>query len=135
MISNNKPPAAAASGKRDSEAPASPTNRKNEKYGVSVVDAFEGYAFEGGMRPADKILAVDGVDCTHMDVDAVRDLLRGEPDTEVRVKYERSEFNPVRGAAASTTTSEAVLRRQLVRMSDVKLATLLGNSGTLLDIK
>lgn len=51
--------------------------------GVSVVDAFEGYAFDFGLRVGDRIVSVDGVDTRAMNVEQVRNLLRGDPDTNV----------------------------------------------------
>ena len=46
----------------------------------------------------------------------VRDLLRGLPDTLVRIEFLRDGGGPPR---------EVTLRRQLVRLQDVRLATLL----------
>jgi hypothetical protein len=51
--------------------------------GVVVLDAFEGYAYDSDLRPGDVLLSIDGVDCTTGGVEGVRDLLRGDPDTEV----------------------------------------------------
>jgi hypothetical protein len=51
--------------------------------GVVVLDAFEGYAYDWDLRPGDVLLSIDDVDCTAGGVENVRDLLRGNPDTEV----------------------------------------------------
>lgn len=53
--------------------------------GVTVIDAFEGYAYDANLRPGDVLLEVDGIDCSTMGVDQVRELLRGDPDTPVCV--------------------------------------------------
>lgn len=60
-------------------------------------------------------------------------MLRGDPDTPVRIKYARDDFGvPARTKAALSiegTVRTAILDRRLVRLSDVKLATLLGDPG------
>lgn len=48
---------------------SSSTNNKGK--GVYVVDAFEGYAYEAGLRAGDRILQVDEQDCTELNVDQV----------------------------------------------------------------
>jgi len=90
--------------------------------GVSVVDAFESYAFKGGMRVGDHIISVDGVPATGLSVEGVRDLLRGDPDTKVRVKFEREEYN-------GRKEYEVMLNRAAVKLSDVRLATFLGDAN------
>lgn len=45
---------------------------QSQPAGVVVVDAFEEYAYDSGMRVGDRITAVNGVDTTHMTVDQVR---------------------------------------------------------------
>ena len=90
--------------------------------GVSVVDAFESYAFKGGMRVGDHILSVDGVPATGLSVEGVRDLLRGDPDTKVRVKFEREEYN-------GRKEYEVMLSRAAVKLSDVRLASFLGDAN------
>ena len=97
-------------------------NRAIEKArskGIRVVSAFEGYAFDYGMRVGDKILAVNdqviGPDST---VDQVRSLLRGEPGTEVKIQFEREGVDGVQ---------EVSIPRRIVQLRDVKLATLIGN--------
>jgi carboxyl-terminal processing protease len=86
--------------------------------GVRVVSAFEGYAFDYGMRVGDKIVAVDdkpiGVKSS---VDDVRNLLRGEPGTLVTISFEREGVPGVQ---------EVTMPRTVVRLRDVKLATLVG---------
>lgn len=91
--------------------------------GIMVVSAFEGYAFDAGLRPGDRLLSVGGVDVTGLSVEGVRDLLRGEPNTEVEVTYTR----PSLKAPVTDKTREALLTRRLVRLHDVKLASLVGD--------
>eukprot|EP01035_Chromulina_nebulosa_P017814 gene17814-23424_t len=99
--------------------------------GVSVADAFEGYAYDAGMRIGDRIISVNDVDTRNMNVEQVRDLLRGDPYTYVKVKFERDEgLSP--NTADSTTNPktsilDATLKRNLVKISDVRLATFLGD--------
>lgn len=97
---------------------------KEKSKGVSVVDAFEGYAYDAGIRVGDRILSVDGVDTTQMNVEQVRDLLRGDPDTQIAVEVLRDE-----GAGGKPTVEKRSLKRQLVKISDVRIATLLGKPG------
>lgn len=40
--------------------------------GITVVSAFEGYAFDAGMRVGDRLLSVDGVPVQGRSVDQVR---------------------------------------------------------------
>ena len=51
-------------------------------------------------------------------VTQVRDMLRGEPDTQVRVAFERPGVDGIQ---------EVSLTRRLVRVPDVKLATFIGD--------
>ena len=86
--------------------------------GVRVVNAFEGYAYDYGMRVGDKITAVDGVPLTDTSTsDDVRNMLRGAPGTFVDVSFVRE------GVEGETTVS---IPRMIVQINDVKLATLLG---------
>ena len=43
-----------------------------EGLGVTVVDAFEGYGFDAGLRVGDRLVSVGGVDTTKLTVDQVR---------------------------------------------------------------
>lgn len=92
--------------------------RKAFEKGVRVVSAFEGYAFDAGMRPGDKIVAVDG---WRLDpgtsVESVRSKLRGEPGTSVDITFERD------GVEGENTLS---IPRNVVQVRDVKLTTFLG---------
>lgn len=64
--------------------------------GVEVADAFEGYAYDAGLRIGDRIVSVNGIDTTSMNIEQVRNLLRGDPETFVTVKYER-DMTPEKG--------------------------------------
>lgn len=88
--------------------------------GVTVVDAFEAYAFQGGMRVGDRLLSVDGTDTTKMGVEGVRDLLRGTPDTTIPVTFEREEYG-------GKKVYDVTLQRSQVKLSDVRLACFLGD--------
>mmetsp|Transcript_6791 Transcript_6791/g.11415 ORF Transcript_6791/g.11415 Transcript_6791/m.11415 type:complete len:923 (-) Transcript_6791:31-2799(-) len=116
---------------------------KLPKFGVTVQDAFEGYAYDADIRTGDRLLSVDGKDVSAFDVEQVRDLLRGDPDTDVVIQFQRNDFKAPDATSSSTyspTTTpssptsspttgvrQTTLRRQQVRMSDIKLATLLGS--------
>jgi C-terminal processing protease CtpA/Prc len=43
--------------------------------GITVVSAFEGYAFDAGMRVGDRLLSVDGVPVQGRSVDQVSGLM------------------------------------------------------------
>lgn len=87
--------------------------------GIRVVNAFEGYAFDYGMRVGDRLVAVDDLELTpETSVEDVRNVLRGEPGTEVTVKFQRE------GVAG---IQECVIPRRIVQLRDVKLTTFIGN--------
>ncbi|KAI2514222.1 tail specific protease [Fragilaria crotonensis] len=92
---------------------------KVRNQGIRVVSAFEGYAFDYGMRVGDRLIAIDdtqvGPDTT---VEEVRNKLRGQPGTSVEVSFERE------GVEGVQTVS---IPRTVVKIRDVKLATLVGN--------
>lgn len=92
---------------------------KARKNGIRVVNAFEGYAFDYGLRVGDKLVAIDDTVITeNTSVEQVRNKLRGEPGTLVSIAIERE---GVQGVQTIT------MPRQVVRIDDVKLATLVGN--------
>jgi len=79
---------------------------------------MEGYAFDYGMRPGDKIVAVDGKKLSRDEsVENVRNMLRGEPGSKVAITIQRV------GIDGESTLE---VPRTLVQMRDVKLTTLLG---------
>ena len=92
---------------------------KARKNGIRVVNAFEGYSFDYGLRVGDKLVAIDDnpID-ENTSVDQVRNKLRGEPGTLVSISFERE------GVSGVQTIT---MPRQVVRIRDVKLATLVGN--------
>jgi carboxyl-terminal processing protease len=91
---------------------------KARRNGIRVVNAFEGYAYDYGLRVGDKLVAIDGMPINEdTSVDQVRNGLRGEPGTQVSISFERE------GVAGVQTVT---MPRQLVRIDDVKLATLVG---------
>ena len=87
--------------------------------GIRVVSAMEGYAFDYGLRVGDKLRQIDeiAVESTTT-VEDVRNALRGEPGTMVNIQFERE---GVEGVQSIT------MPRAVVRIRDVKLATLVGN--------
>eukprot|EP01039_Chlorochromonas_danica_P001705 gene1705-1863_t len=84
--------------------------------GVKVVDTFEGYSYNAGLRPGDRLLSVDGQEVGQLSVDKVRDLLRGSPASVAEIRFLRP------GEGEKTIQ----VRRSLVRVSDIRCATLLG---------
>eukprot|EP00557_Chaetoceros_sp_GSL56_P006788 CAMPEP_0176494668 /NCGR_PEP_ID=MMETSP0200_2-20121128/10232_1 /TAXON_ID=947934 /ORGANISM="Chaetoceros sp., Strain GSL56" /LENGTH=804 /DNA_ID=CAMNT_0017892467 /DNA_START=3205 /DNA_END=5616 /DNA_ORIENTATION=+ len=88
--------------------------------GIRVVNAFEGYAFDYGMRPGDKILAVDGWRIEPgTPVEDVRNRLRGEPGSNVEITFLR---DGVEGE------NKVTIPRTVVQIADVKLATMIGDA-------
>jgi C-terminal processing protease CtpA/Prc len=93
-------------------------NEKARERGIRVVNAFEGYAFDYGMRAGDKLVAIDGWNIpADVPVEEVRNRLRGPPETSVDITFERVGVDGL-----STLT----IPRKVVQISDVKLATLVG---------
>ena len=87
--------------------------------GVRVVTAFEGYAFDYGMRPGDKLVAIDGKNIEPgISVEDVRNRLRGEPGSDVDITFERE------GVVGQNTVT---ISRTVVQIKDVKLATMVGS--------
>lgn len=96
----------------------------------------------------DRIIGINGIDIRNMNIEQVRNLLRGDPDTNVVVKYRRDDHSlskpTLPGIAClyllilshklfvlaenkENNDFEVVVKRNLVRISDVRLATLLGD--------
>jgi len=92
---------------------------KAQEKGITVVSAFEGYAFDYGMRTGDRLTKVDdlAIEKGKTTVEDVRNVLRGEPGTLVNIQFER---DGLKG------TQEVTMPRTVVRLRDVKLATLVG---------
>lgn len=92
---------------------------KAKQKGIRVVNAFEGYAFDYGMRVGDRLVAVDNLVVTpETSVEDVRNVLRGEPGSMVTIHFERE---GVQG------TQVVTMPRRIVQLRDVKLTTFLGN--------
>lgn len=53
-------------------------------------------AEQGGIRPGEHIIEVDGIDCRHMSTDEAARLLRGPPGSRVRLKLQHGEDGPAR---------------------------------------
>lgn len=89
IIGNIKQPSSPQQMQMNSDTSGAPatestdTDKTKKSSGVFVVDAFEGYAYDSNMRPGDRLVSIDSVECSGMDVEQVRDLLRGVPDTQV----------------------------------------------------
>jgi C-terminal processing protease CtpA/Prc len=47
--------------------------QKLPAFGVTVVDAFEGYGYDAGLRVGDRLVNVGGVDASKMTVEQVWD--------------------------------------------------------------
>ena len=92
---------------------------KAKNRGIRVVDAFEGYAFDYGLRVGDRIKQVDDVMVSSKTtVEDVRNVLRGEPGTLVTIQFEREGVDGLQSVT---------MPRRIVQLRDVKLAKLVGN--------
>jgi C-terminal processing protease CtpA/Prc len=67
-----------------------------QERGIRVESAFEGYAFDYGLRVGDKLVAIDDkpVD-SDATVESVRNMLRGQPGTTVTIAFERDGIDGV----------------------------------------
>ena len=103
---------------RDSKDPVKAM--KSGEVDVAVVDAYEDYAWEAGLRPRDTLLSIGGSTPSGTSGDAVLDAarssLRGKPGTDVSVEYKHP---------WETTPRTTDLKRFAVRRRDVELVTLL----------
>jgi C-terminal processing protease CtpA/Prc len=67
----------------------------NDQAYISVVNAFEGYAFDAGMRVGDTLISVDGKDVKDTSTNDVSLMLKGEPGSKVALKYKRPGLDQV----------------------------------------
>ena len=109
--------------------------QKSMEDGIRVVSAFEGYAYDAGMRVGDKLLAIDDWAITPTtSVDEVRNVrtcvffpcvrvtfstfssqhLRGDPGTDVSIKFLRD------GVGEGREPQTITIERSIVRIPDVK---------------
>lgn len=89
--------------------------QKSMEDGIRVVSAFEGYAYDAGMRVGDKLLAIDDWAITPTtSVDEVRNHLRGDPGTEVSIKFVRD------GVGDGREPQTITIKRSIVSIPDVK---------------
>lgn len=84
---------------------------------ITVVSAFEGYAFDAGVRPGDVILEVGGQNVDGLTLEKVTDLLRGEAGTSVDIRVRRE---------GHASPLKFTLQRSSVHIRDVPVSTLLG---------
>jgi len=85
---------------------------------VVVLGALEGYAFDAGVRPGDRINEIDGVLIkSSTPLDEVKEMLRGEPGTGVELVLSR-------GGSPKPVFS-LLVPRKLVRLPDVSLCTVM----------
>eukprot|EP00178_Gracilaria_changii_P022259 TRINITY_DN65_c0_g1_i1.p1 TRINITY_DN65_c0_g1~~TRINITY_DN65_c0_g1_i1.p1 ORF type:complete len:721 (+),score=150.15 TRINITY_DN65_c0_g1_i1:4625-6787(+) len=96
-----------------------PLGKANSDRRVVVVSAFEGYAFDAGVRPGDVIESVGAQPIRGLSLEKVTDMLRGEPGTRVNVTVRRE------GAVEPLTFS---LSRQSVRIKDVPAFGFVGDA-------
>lgn len=94
-------------------------NKVARDRGIRVVQAFEGYSFDYGMRVGDKLVAIDDKEVTKdFTVEDVRNGLRGAPGSLVTISFTRDGVDGVQSVT---------MPRTIVQLKDVKLATLLGD--------
>lgn len=84
---------------------------------ITVQNAFEGYAYDAGMRVGDTLVAVDGKDVKDTSTNDVSLMLKGEPGSKVELKYKRPGVDGIQ-------TCE--LTRKIVLLRDVPLGMTLG---------
>lgn len=88
---------------------------------IIVVSAFEGYAFDAGLRPGDVIRSVSAVDVAGLSLEKVTEMLRGDPGTSVEVTVIREGFD---------SPLPFTLHRRSVQIKDVPAETLLSGKSS-----
>jgi len=94
--------------------------RKAKQEEIHVVGAFEGYAYDAGMRVGDKLLSVNDKNVEKMTVEQVRNELRGVPGSTVSVGF-------LRDGVKGVQTLD--LKRSIVKIRDVRLTTFVGDTN------
>jgi C-terminal processing protease CtpA/Prc len=97
--------------------------QKSMEEGIRVVSAFEGYAYDAGLRVGDKLLAIDDFQIKPTTkVDEVRNHLRGEPGTPVQITFLRE------GVGGETKEPQTIsMERAVVHIPDVKYYGFIGD--------
>jgi hypothetical protein len=97
--------------------------QKTLEDGIRVVSAFEGYAYDAGLRVGDKLLSVDDFEIKPTTtVDQVRNHLRGEPGTPVSITFQRE------GVGGEKNEPQTILmQRSVVHIPDVKYYGFIGD--------
>lgn len=122
----------------DSKASSSPvvTNidekrkLKRQSDGIRVVSAFEGYAYDAGLRVGDKLLSIDDyVIEPSTTVEQVRNHLRGKPGTSVSITFEREGVGTTKdGAVVRQQQPQTIsMERSVVHIPDVKYYGFIGD--------
>lgn len=99
-------------GASDEERPDTPGQKR-----VVVVSAFEGYAFDAGVRPGDVIDTIASEPVSGLSLEKVTEKLRGEPGTTVEVTVLRE---------GHSSPMKFTLARRSVQIKDVPVATFVG---------
>lgn len=85
--------------------------------GTYVSESFENSpAYKGGLRAGDRLLKVDTVDVSKFTVDKVSKLMRGRPDTQVRIRVQRPY---VQDSIRNFTVTRAKIRNSSVPYAGV----------------
>ena len=82
---------------------------KDQPY-ISVANAFEGYAFDAGMRVGDTLISVDGKDVKDTNTNEVSVMLKGEPGSKVVLEYKRPGLDQVQVSSLSRNARVGRLR-------------------------
>ncbi|KAL7519086.1 hypothetical protein ACHAWX_003884 [Stephanocyclus meneghinianus] len=122
------PPVAVKNRPQEAEVPSEKAERKRRlqksmEDGIRVVSAFEGYAYDAGLRVGDKLIAVDDFQIRPTTgVDEVRNHLRGEPGTPVSITFLRE------GVGGETNEPQTIsMQRAVVHIPDVKYYGYIGD--------
>lgn len=89
---------------------------ENNENDIMIVDVFEDYAYDAGLRVGDRLKKIDNIDIKKLSIDQVKDLLRGKAGSVVDITYERNGI-----------LQEISIMRQNIKTSDIKLVSFLGN--------